>query len=240
MLDLQLSQVKARCWRGYHKNKTGWLPKRMSWMEPEAATDFERMNEACGHRIEYTDVYRSSRLQIQAIKTATKKRRLFAPPTKSGHNFGFSFDAKISETLENFRKSKVPELVIAGRDRQSLVRWMMRFGWSGIKKESWHFNHLGSHGSTVKKIDAVYGAKLALNNEDVQRALNKLVGQRLAEPLAIDGILGTKSGEAASLSYDILGYDDQGAFSGWYRRLLAGATATITEVSECSQSTSTS
>lgn len=230
MLVLSLSQVKARCWRGYYKNKTGWLPKRMSWMEPEAAVDFERMNEACGHRIEYTDVYRSPRIQIQAIKTATKKRRLFAPPTKSGHNFGFSFDAKITETLENFQKSKVPELTIAGRDRQSLIRWMMRFGFTGIKKESWHFNHLGTHASTVKKIDGVYGQEMILSNDDVQQALNKLVGQRLAEPLAIDGILGTKSDKAASLAYDILGHDDQGAFSGWFRRLLAGATATIKEV----------
>lgn len=240
MLILQLSQVRARVWRGYHKNRTGWLPKRMSWMEPWAAFDFARMTEACGHRMEFTDIYRSAMTQIQAIHKNVKKRRLYAPPTKSGHQFGFSFDLAIDETLQNFKKSKIPELMAASRDRQALGRWMLRFGFTGIKKESWHFNHLEDHTSTVKKIDAIYGVELALDNEDMQRALNKLVGKFLKEPLVIDGALGTKSTDAAKLAYPIVGYDDQGEFSAWFRRLIAGATATIKEVPPCSPSTSTS
>ena len=235
MLVLQLSQVKARATRKYHKNQTGWLPKRMSWMEPGAAAEFERMARTCDHRMTFTDVYRSCMTQILAIRRASKrKRRLYAPPTKSGHNFAFSFDLDVDETLENFRKSGVPELVAASRDRQALGRWILQFGFSGIKSERWHFNFLGDHASTVKKIGAVYGDELAMANEDVQRALNRLVGKRLKEVLVIDGALGTKSTDAAKLAYVIVGYDDQGEFSAWFRRLIAGATVRIKEVSSCS------
>lgn len=237
MLVLQLSQVKARASRKYHKNRTGRLPKRMSWMEPGAASEFERMNKTCDQRMTFTDVYRSTMTQILAIRRAgKKKRRLYAPPTKSGHNFAFSLDVDIEETLENFRKSRVPELVAASRDDQALGRWMLQFGFSGIRRERWHYNHLGDHASTVKKIEAVHGAELAPGNEDVQRALNRLVNQNLD----IDGMLGMKTTEAARLAYPILGYDDQGEFSGWFRRLVAGATVRIKEVPSCSPSTRTS
>jgi hypothetical protein len=241
MLVLQLSQVKARASRKYHQNRTGWLPKRMSWMEPGAAAEFERMNLACDNRMTFTDIYRSTMTQILAIRGASKKkRRLYAPPTKSGHNFAFSTDVDIDETLENFRKSRTPELVAASRDHQALGRWMLRFGFSGISRERWHFNFLGEHTSTLKKIDAVYGVDLAMANEDLQRALNRLVGNQLKEPLVIDGALGVKTTHAAKLAQPILGYDDQGEFSGWFRRLVAGATVRIKEVPPCSPSTPTS
>lgn len=231
MLKLRLSQVRARCWKGYYKNTSGWLPKRMSWMEPEAAVAFRKMTEACDHRIEFTDVYRSARTQMLAIQSAApKKKRLYAPPTKSGHNFAFSVDVSIDNTLKNFRKSGISELIVAGRDRQSLGRWMKQFGWTGISTEAWHFNYLQDHPSTVKKIAAVYGDILVLENADVQRALNMLLGKKLPEPLAIDGILGPKSSEAALLAQSLVGYADNGSFDPWFRRLLAGATVTIEEV----------
>ena len=135
MLTLKMSQVKARVWRGYYKNTSGWLPPRMAWLEPSAARDFGRMNEACGHRIEYLDVYRSALTQIRCIRGATeRKRRLYAPPTKSGHGFGWSIDIAVDETLENFKRSGDSTLVTASRDYQSLCRWLRRFGWSGIRK----------------------------------------------------------------------------------------------------------
>ena len=61
MLVLELSRVKARVFSGYTANKTGWLPKRMSWMQPLAAKSLTEMGEACGHRMEFTDVYRLGR-----------------------------------------------------------------------------------------------------------------------------------------------------------------------------------
>lgn len=200
-------------------------------MEPGAVEDFTAMNEACDHRIEYTGIYRSALIQIQSIMSAARrKRRLYAPPTKSGHQYGFSVDIGVDETLQNFKRSGVRELALAGRDQQALSRWMMRFGWTGIKKERWHFNHLDEHASTVKKIDVVHGADLALNNDELQTAMNRLLGKKLKEPLVIDGALGTKSTEAAMLTYPILGYDDHGEFSGWYRRQMAGVTVKIKEV----------
>jgi hypothetical protein len=232
MLVLKMKQVRARVWRGYTKNKTGWLPKRMSWMEPGAADDFERMSRTCEDRIEYLSIYRNTRTQIQAQRGAPGfKKRLYAPPTKSGHQFGFSLDIAIDTTLENFRKSGNSELRSAGRDLQSLQRWLKRFGFTPIKKERWHFNHLGVHETTVKKIDAVYGEQLHLDNEDVQRAMNKLLAKKLSEPLEIDGILGVESHKAALAVDEMLGLDDGGNFGAWFRRVLAGATVTIQEVS---------
>lgn len=229
MVVLNLKQVRARAWSGYTKNTSGWLPRRMTWLEPRAAEDFEKMNEACGHLIEYTDVFRSARYQIECIKNNPHKKRLYAPPTKSGHNFGWSVDVAINETIKNFKESRDNEIRVAGMDRQSLGRWMKRFGWTGIKKESWHFNHLDGHNTTVKKIDALYLQDLTLDNEAVQRALNILLAGKM-EPLKIDGMLGPVSGEAGCLADKILNTDDRGVFGAWFRRVLAGATATINEV----------
>jgi hypothetical protein len=236
MLVLKLRPTKIRAWRGYTRIRRiedgkPFLPKRMTWLEEEASLALEKMGDACDHLMEVTDGYRSTMSQIKAIKEQVKKRRLFAPPTKSGHGFGWSIDVKIKETLQNFRKSKKSEIVSAGRDRASLVRWMKQFGWTGIKSESWHFNFLGGHGSTVKKIEALFGEDFKLDNHDVQRAMNKLLGKKLNEPLVIDGMLGTKSNSAANLVDKELGLSDKGAFSAWFRRVLAGATVKIEEVS---------
>lgn len=230
MFVFEVAQAQLPAWRGYTANKSGFLPRRMSWMEPKAAEAANKMMEACGNRIEITDGYRSVITQAAAIRDQKEKRRLFAPPTKSGHNFAFSIDIKVKETLENFRKSGDSELVAVGRDRASLVRWMKRYGWTGIKKESWHFNFLDGHETTIKKIEAIYGPKLVLSNEQVQQALNKLVGKDLEEPLKIDGLIGPKTGAAGKLADKLLGVDDRGAFSIWFRRVLAGAAVELKEV----------
>ena len=227
MIVLEMKQAQLPAWRGYTSNRTGFLPKRMSWMEPKAADSLTKMSDACGGRIEVTDGFRSVLFQVESIREQKAKRRLFAKPTKSGHNFGFSIDIKVAETLENFRKSKIPELVAAGRDRAALVRWMKKFGWTGIKKESWHFNFLGDHESTSKKIEALYAKSFEINNQDVQRALNKLVGDDLEEPLVIDGVIALKTSAAANLADKVLNLNDRGAFSAWFRRVLAGATMEI-------------
>lgn len=231
MLVLKLTQVKARASRIYTQNTTGWLPARMAWLDPRAARDFERMNEACGHRIEYTDVYRSTLTQILAIRQATRaKKRLYAPPTKSGHNFGLSVDIGVEATLENFRKSGQADLVVASRDRPALGRWMAGFGWTGIDSEDWHFNHLDGAASAVKKIDAEYGERLRLSNVDVQRAINRLL--KLDKPLVEDGQLGPVTASAAKAAVAQLdcGGEENGDFGPWFRRLLAGATVTVEEV----------
>lgn len=236
MLVLKLTQTKVRAWSGYTANRTGWLPARMSWMQPEAAKALREMQEACGHVMEFTDAYRRVMFQIRCIQGASeRKRRLYAPPTKSGHNFGWSVDINVADTLAAFRAAGKPELVSAGQNRHALGLWMSQFGWTGIRSENWHFNHLAGHASTIARIDAEYGEAMKLDNADVQRALNALMPKE--KPLNIDGELGTKSSAAAKKADKILGTKDNGAFSAWFRRVLAGATATIVEVDENGQET---
>ena len=233
MLTLTLTQVEARSWRGYTKNADGKLPRRMAWLEPKAAADFKRMVEASGNRIEFTDVYRSVFYQLQCIQGATEaKRRLYAPPTKSGHNFGMSIDVAIDETLENFKASGVNELIIASRNYEALRRWFLAYGWHYIEKERWHFDHLDGQQTVLARINAVYGPAMALSNVELQRALNTLVGASLPAPLAEDGIIGEKTDQACKIADKILGAGPEHSVgpSPWFRRLLAGVTATIKEV----------
>jgi len=230
---IELAQIDARSWRGY-KGNGGTLPKRMSWLEPKAAAAFKKMSEACGRRMEFTDVYRSVFYQVQCINGATEaKRRLYAPPTKSGHNFGMSVDVAVDETLENFTRSGVEELIVAGRDVAALGRWMLQFGWSPISRERWHFDFLDGAKTALSRIDAAYGRAMVLDNLGVQRALNAFVGTSLPAALVEDGSLGPKTAHACEVADKILGAGPQHAseVSPWFRRLLAGVTAQIKEVS---------
>jgi len=237
VVRIPVRAVLAQAWEGYENIKTPVgdglpgvrMPSTVAWFEPEAADKFAEMQEACGWRMQFTDMYRSVSYQIKCIKRASEeKRRLYAPPTKSGHNFAWSFDLSIRETLMAFRRSGNPELVAAGKNRNSLVDWMRQFGWTGIRKERWHFNFLGKYPTTTSKINAVYGDALNLSNKDVQRCLNRL----LDEDLVVDGILGRKSHAAALKSASRLGVSQNlaGGFTNWYRRVLAGATAVLVNV----------
>jgi len=227
---LTLTQVRARAFRGY-QTANGLLPPRMSWLEPGAAAAFAAMNAACDRALEYTDVYRSVIDQIRHIKDANaQKKRLFAPPTKSGHNFGFAVDIAVDESRENFRKSGRTDLLLAARDPGSFARWLRGHGWTGISKESWHFEFLDGHESALAKIEAVYGPDLGLDNAGVQRALNRLLADQLAQPLVVDGQLGPRTHTAAMMADRALGLEDNGACGPWFRRVLAGATMVIKEV----------
>lgn len=235
MLVLDLRHTRIRAWRGYtqvrrREGDKGFLPKRMALLAPAASLALEEMQAACDDAIEVTDGYRSVAYQIRCRREQKAKRRLFAPPTKSGHNFGRSIDVKVKETLENLRASRDPRLVAAGRDRASLGRWMAGFGWTGIRSESWHFNFLEGHASTVQLIDEVYGEALTPDNARVQEALNRLLGNKLPAPLVIDGILGSKSHAAGLLADQVLDINDRGDFGPWFRRVLAGAAAEVREV----------
>ena len=214
MFMIEVSQAQLPSQGG-----SDFLPSHMSWLEPEAAQASNKMMEACGNLIEVVECYQS------VIEHAGKRS---TPPTRSGHNFAFSIDIKVKETLKNFRKSGDSELFAAGRDRPSLVRWMKRFGWTGVKKESWHFNFLGDHGTTNKKIESLYGPKFVIDNFQVQMALNKILD--LDEPLKIDGCIGPKTGTAGREADRLLGLNDRGAFSLWFRRVLAGAAVELKEV----------
>jgi hypothetical protein len=143
-----------------------------------------------------------------------------------------SLDVAIDETLENFRQSSVNELLIASRDYQALCRWFAQFGWFCIARERWHFNYLDGQPHVLARINAVYGPDMKLSNIDVQRALNRFVGTSLPAPLAEDGVIGEKTLNACAVADKILGAGPEEANgpTPWFRRLLAGVTATINEV----------
>lgn len=243
VVRIPVQRVEAQAWEGYKlKTKLGRgsnkkalrMPATVTWFEPDAAKAFMEMQEACEYLMQFTDLYRSVMFQIGArIKAkGSKKYRLLAPATKSGHNFAWSFDVAIRETLRDFRSSKDPELVAAGANRASLGEWMKQFGWTGIRSESWHFNFLGEHRTTVAKINAKYGDAMRLSNREVQQCLNSLLKDDLEEPLVIDGILGRKSDKAAMMAYPKLDLNrnDASAWSAWFRRVLGGATAKLVDV----------
>lgn len=239
VIRIPVRRIEAQAWEGY-KIKTDLgdgrpgkrMPGTVSWLEPTAADRFKEMQDACGYRMQFTDIYRSVRHQARARAGArgSKKHRMLAPPTKSGHNFCFSFDVAMKETLLAFRRSGFAELITAGQNRRTLAVWMIQFGFSGITKESWHYNFLGDYRSTVSKINERYEDSFKIGNKDVQRCLNVLLKPDTG--LVVDGILGKKSHKAAIASMGLLDVtrNDAGAFNAWFRRVLAGATAVLVDV----------
>lgn len=228
MITLHLVQAKVKAWSGYTANRTGFLPSRMSWFEPEVAAALEEMQEAAEWRFEFTDGYRSPEYQLEAIRKASKtKRRLYAPPTKSGHNFGWSIDVAVDETMKNLSMSSKPELVVAGQSRDSMARFMSRFGFTGIRGERWHFNHLRGYASTTKRINALFGSKFNYDNADLQRMLNQWMGSQLK----IDGDVGQKTRaviKKAQRRLEIVkGVEVTGNPDEWTKRLLAGMTLKV-------------
>jgi len=218
---INLNYVLIPSWSGY-KNK--YLPQRMALLNDSVCDSFIEMNNACEERIVYTDAYRSVQSQIKLIGSSDKtKRRLFATPTKSGHNFGFSLDVAVSESLSNLRNSSKKSLVEAGQSRDAMAAFMLEFGWSGISKEEWHFNGPGCR-NVSKKIDEVYGAFFLLSAKEMQSSLNELNGCNLT----IDGVIGPKTKEqiiAAKKSLNIQPEDD--SVTDWFRRVLSCATAKV-------------
>ena len=143
------------------------------------------------------------------------------------HVFGWSLDVDVSACLSAFLASGNRELVAAGRDRQSLSRWLRQFGWHEAKSPRGHYDILGGHRTILSRIDSVYGADLVLDNVGVQRALTRVTGEKLPD----DGVLDTRCDYAAKLADGIMGTGDNGAFSAAFRRELAIAAAEIIEVS---------
>ena len=242
VIRIPVRSVDAQAWEGYSRIRTKLgddrpgtkMPSSVTWFEPEAADQFKVMQEACGYRMQFTDMYRSVKYQARARARAkgSRKYRLLAPPSKSGHNFAWSFDLAVKETLLAFRHSGIAELIAAGQNRQKLGAWMRQFGWVGIRKEAWHFNYLGDFTRTTLKINAKYGDAFKLSDRDVQRCLNALLGKSLEKPLVVDGMLGKKSLAAAKMAGPLLDLTrpDWSAFSAWFRRVLAGATAVLVDV----------
>lgn len=144
------------------------------------------------------------------------------------HVFGWSLDVDVNATLSAFRASDSRELVVAGRDRQALSRWLRQFGWHEAKNPRGHYDVLAGHKTLLSRVEDVYGQRLVLDNVGVQRALARLTGEKLPD----DGVLDVRCDYAAKLADGIMGTSDRGAFSVSFRRELAIAAAEIIEVAD--------
>lgn len=231
MFKLQLVYVKAPAFTGY-KSAGGVLAQRISLLEPKAAAAFTRLVADSDGLITFTDVYRSTLTQIDSIARATKeKKRLYAPPTKSGHQYGMSIDVAIDESCARLKTSAKKDLKEAGASRDMLAAFLLRYGFHGIKSERWHFDFLDGHKYVTERINAVHGKSFALDDVAVQRALNRLaamnIGYVLAEPLAEDGVHGKKTLAAVAAARPRLGILDGAGADAWFRRVLAGATSEV-------------
>lgn len=222
MLKLALSRVRVRAWSGFKGADDGFLPPDACWLQPDAAEALKEMQDACGQAMTFQAAYTSVSRQLKLASDGLDRDHSRA--TQNGHNFGMSLDVAVGETLSSFLASKRPDLMTAGRDQGSLARWMRQFGWQGVKAESGHFDYLAGHETVLARIESLYD--FSLDNVGVQRALNKITGGNLN----LDGVLDRVVDDEAAKAYKILGYDDKGAFSARFRRLLAGATAETVEV----------
>jgi hypothetical protein len=128
--------------------------------------------------------------------------------------------------MSAFLATRVPDLVVAGRDKQSLGRWMARFGWRQSRVHVGHFDILDGHSTVNARVQSHYDRDLVLDNSDVQRALSRLSGL----DLEINGILDSRCDRAAAIVDRALGTGDNGSFSIAFRRALAVASAEIVEV----------
>lgn len=140
------------------------------------------------------------------------------------HVFGWSLDIDIGATRAAFAASGVRELLVAGRDRQALSRWLRQFGWHEAKVPRGHYDLLAGHKTLLSRVDRAYD--LTLDNAGVQAALTRVTGEELPR----DGVLDGRCDYAAKLADGIMGTSDRGAFSAAFRRELAIAAAEIVEV----------
>ena len=140
--------------------------------------------------------------------------------------FGWSLDIDARATMAAFTSTRSPDLIVAGRDMQSLCRWLARFGWRQSRAHIGHFDILDGHRTVNARVQARYDRDLVLDNGDVQRALSRLSGL----DLEVNGILDSRCDQAAAIVDRALGTGDNGSFSIAFRRALAVASAEIVEV----------
>ena len=78
--------------RGVYKTRDGMLPKRMCYLHPDAIRSFYQLQRYTDFKLRYSDIFRKPESSFLARK---EKGRSVAPPGKSGHNYGVSFDIDV-------------------------------------------------------------------------------------------------------------------------------------------------
>ena len=185
--------------RGIYNTDVGpnSLPRRFRLLHPRAAEGFVALEKDTGGLI-YTDILRSAEESLHAMQAKSGVQA----PGFSGHNFGFSFDVAVEQTMQAHGWSYVELL-----SKLKMHGWHChrRDGEAGYKlSEMWHFNFFGSDapkylgysklGWTAPLehlLQDTYGADFALDAAGVQTCLAKL--HMYAGP--IDGLLGPLSSQ---------------------------------------------
>lgn len=157
------------------------MPPRVCWLHPEAAAGFVALEAAWSGGV-YSDIARSAEASLAAMTSKAGVQ----PPGWSGHNFGFSVDWAVDETIRR-----------TGRTYAELVQLAAGAGWYAYRRdlrrgsEDWHLNWLGPHaGSVLAAVDPLkpgtwaaaaegmiqrfYAPDFALSLQEAQEALGRL------------------------------------------------------------------
>jgi hypothetical protein len=182
MMKLRLTAL-APTTRGIYNTRAGpdTLPERFRYLHPDAAAGFVALEAATGGLV-YSDILRSAEESLHAAQT----KRGVQPPGFSGHNFGFSVDVAVEETMK-----------LRGWDYAKLVATMEAYGWHCHRRdgargyrlsEHWHFNFFGAAsakylkttigGSWASPLEALvldtYEEAFRLTDAELQACLKKL------------------------------------------------------------------
>lgn len=200
------------------------LPARMRYLAPGAALSFEA--ELADHVI-VSDMLRSPESSLRARREKRGAQR----PGYSGHNYGYSIDIAVAQTMKQL---DLP----AKRD---LDEWMAKRGWHCHRRdhrcvsEEWHYNYFGTDvGRFVRASDKRTSAGLErkivknygrwwtkMSPQDAQRALQRL-GLYDGD---LDGKFGPLSREAARVFQRAWGLPATGKLDLTMRRTLAFVSA---------------
>ncbi len=184
--------------KGIYKTHDGNLPSRLLYMHEGAIADFYRLQKSTDFNLVYSDIFRKPESSFLARKS---KGAMVAPPGKSGHNYGLSFDVDVEKAIALLTTPDNPRNVRILR----LQDYFASYNWYPLRSvrdklmkknkpvtEEWHFNH--GHGLIADWIEERYG-KITLSVEHLQGILIQL-GYN-AYP--VDGIFGRQTQKALKM-----------------------------------------
>lgn len=225
-MQIQLSALPNTLKGPDDSSYKGLVPKRARFMEPAAASALMQLISASNNSLVFTDIYRSP----EASLAARRSKRGVQPPGYSGHNFGFSFDLDIAETLRVMKIRYV-----------ELIELLRQYGFHCHRRdlassadESWHQNYFGEEADGLlklldpqqprtwatpleAKIVQVYGTSFTFDAKELQAQLSRLWLYRGE----VDGKEGPLTREAVAAFQRAWGLADDGIAGPRTRRVLA-------------------
>jgi hypothetical protein len=153
MMTLRVVKLPSTVF-GIYGNAENIMADRMLYLAPDAAKSFLDINADLAKMfagrdgkintkrrpdqllLRVSDMFRSAKASLEA----RAQKSGVQPPSKSGHNFGFSIDIDLGWVLAAF-----------GWNKQQLDEYMNSHGWYCHRKdhlkdepEAWHFNYFGA------------------------------------------------------------------------------------------------